>query len=135
MTRWIVAYVAALAVFVAGDMAWLTLMGPKLYRPVLGPMLAEKPDVKTAVVFYLLYLVGIVAFAVAPGLRAGRPLAALGWGALFGLIAYSVYDLTNQATLKVWSLRLSLADMAWGAVITGLAALAGCLAARTLGKG
>ena len=135
MTRWIIAYVAALVVFVAGDMGWLTLMGPRLYRPVLGPMLAEKPDVKTAVVFYLLYLVGIVAFAVAPGLRSGRPLVALGWGALFGLIAYGVYDLTNQATLKTWSVRLSLADMAWGAAITGLAALAGCLAARAVGKG
>ena len=135
MMRWIIAYVAALVVFVAGDMTWLTLMSPRLYRPVLGPMLAEKPDVKTAVVFYLLYLVGIVAFAVAPGLRAGRPLVAVGWGALFGLVAYSVYDLTNQATLKVWSVRLSLVDMAWGAAITGLAALAGCLAARMFSKG
>ena len=135
MAGWIIAYVAALVVFVAGDMTWLTLMGPRLYRPVLGPMLADKPDVKTAVAFYLLYLVGVTAFAVAPGLRTGRPLETLGWGALFGLVAYSVYDLTNQATLKVWSVRLSLVDMAWGAALTGLAALAGCLAARMLSKG
>jgi uncharacterized membrane protein len=132
---WVVAYFTALVVFVAGDIGWLTLMGPRLYRPVLGPVLADKPDLKTALVFYLLYLVGVTAFAIAPGLRAGRPIVTLGWGALFGLVAYGVYDLTNQATLKVWSIKLSLADMAWGAVITGLAALVGCLAARGVGEG
>ena len=133
--RWIAGYLAALVVFVAGDMSWLTLMGPRLYRPVLGPMLADRIDPTAAIAFYLLYLVGISAFAIAPGLRAGRPIVALGWGALFGLVAYGVYDLTNQATLRVWSTPLSLADMAWGAVITGLAALVGCLAARGVGKG
>lgn len=135
MIRWIVAYVVGLVVFVAADFGWLSLMGPRLYRPVLGPILADKPDGRTAIAFYLLYAIGIAAFAIAPGLRAARPLVALGWGALFGLVAYGVYDLTNQATLRLWSVRLSLADMAWGAVLTGVAAFAGCLAARTLGKG
>ena len=132
--RWSLAYLAALAVFVAGDMTWLTLTGPGLYRPVLGPMLADKPDVPTAVAFYLLYLLGVAVFAIAPGLKAGRALAALWRGALFGLIAYGVYDLTNQATLKVWSTRLSIADMSWGAVITGIAALVGCATAVKLDK-
>lgn len=135
MARWIGAYLAALAVFVAGDMTWLTLTGPRLYRPVLGPMLADKPDVPTAVVFYLLYLLGIAVFAIAPGLKAGKARIALAKGALFGVIAYGVYDLTNQATLKVWSTSLSIADMAWGATITGVAALAGCAAAARLSKG
>ncbi len=119
----------------AGDLGWLSLMGPRLYRPVIGSLMADRPDWKAAIAFYALYLTGISVFAIAPGLRDGRPLAALGWGALFGLVAYGVYDLTNQATLKVWSIKLSLADMAWGAVITGLAALVGCLAARGVGKG
>lgn len=134
MVRWSLAYLAALAVFVAGDFSWLTLTGPRLYRPVLGPILADKPDVATAVVFYLLYLVGVAVFAIAPGVRAGRALTALAKGALFGLMAYGVYDLTNQATLKVWSTRLSIADMAWGAVITGLAALVGCVVALKSAK-
>ncbi len=133
--RWIVGYLVALAVFVAGDLTWLTVMGPRLYRPVLGPIMADRPDWKAALAFYALYLIGISVFAIAPGLKVGRPLAALGWGALFGLIAYGVYDLTNQATLKVWATRLSLIDMAWGALITGLAALAGCLAAQAVRKG
>ena len=135
MIRWIVGYVAAFLVFVVADFGWLSLMGPRLYRPVLGPILADEPDGKTAIVFYLLYAVGIAAFAIAPGLRTGRPLVALGWGALFGLVAYGVYDLTNQATLRLWSVRLSLADMAWGAALTGVAAFAGCAAARMVGKG
>lgn len=130
MARWIIAYAAALAVFVAGDLAWLTLTGPKIYRPVIGELLADKPDLRPAIAFYVIYGIGILAFAIAPALRTGKPLAALGWGALAGLFAYGAYDLTNQATLKVWSTRLSLIDMAWGAAITGLAALAGCMAAR-----
>ena len=133
--RWIAGYLAALVVFAAGDLAWLTLMGPRLYRPVIGPLMADKPDLRAAVAFYALYLTGVCVFAIAPGLKAGRPLVALGSGVLLGLIAYGVYDLTNQATLKVWSTRLSLIDMAWGALLTGVAALVGCLAAQALGKG
>lgn len=133
--RWIVGYLTALAVFASGDIGWLTLMGARLYRPVIGSLMADRPDWKAAIAFYALYLTGISAFAIAPGLRAGRPVVALGWGALFGFVAYGAYDLTNQATLKVWSTQLSLADMAWGAVITGLAAWVGCLVARGLGKG
>lgn len=133
--KWIAGYIAALAVFAAGDLAWLSLMGPRIYRPVIGPLMADKPDWKAAIAFYALYLTGISVFAIAPGLRAGRPLAALGWGALFGLVAYGVYDLTNQATLRVWSTRLSLIDMAWGALVTGAAAFIGCIAARAVYKG
>jgi len=133
--RWTLAYLAALVVFLAGDLTWLRLTEPRLYRPVIGPMLADKPDIKAALAFYALYLIGVTVFAIAPALRSGRPLEALGWGALFGLVAYGTYDLTNQATLRLWSTRLSLTDMAWGAVITGLAALVGCLVALATVKG
>ncbi len=132
MLAWITGYAAALVVFIAGDLTWLSLTAPRFYRPVIGPLLADKPDLRPAVVFYLIYAVGIAVFAIAPGLKAGRPLAALGWGVLFGLVAYATYDLTNQATLRLWSTRLSLIDMACGAAITGIAAFAGCLAARML---
>ena len=133
--RWTLGYLAAMAVFIAGDLSWLTLTSARIYRPVIGPLLADKPDLKPAIAFYLIYGIGILAFAIAPALKAGRPLAALGWGALLGLFAYGTYDLTNQATLRLWSTRLSLIDMAWGACITGLAALVGCLTARLVSKG
>jgi len=135
MTRLMVGYLAALVVFVAGDLTWLTLAGSRIYRPAIGPLLADRPALPPAIAFYLLYGIGIVVFAVAPGLRAGRAGVALGWGALAGLFAYGTYDLTNQATLKFWSTRLSLIDMAWGAAITGVAAMVGCLVARTIEKG
>ena len=135
MGKWIAGYLAALIVFVAGDLTWLTLTEPGLYHPVIGPILADKPNMAAALVFYLLYLTGVTVFAIAPGLRSGRSRTALAHGALFGLVAYGVYDLTNEATLKLWSTGLSLVDMAWGAVITGLAALAGCLAAKALTRG
>ena len=133
--RWVAGYLAALVVFAAGDLTWLRLMEPRLYRPVIGPLLADKPDVKAALGFYALHLTGITVFAIAPGLRSGRPLDSLGWGALFGLVAYGAYDLTNQATLRLWSTRLSLIDMVWGAAITGLAAFIGCYVARMANKG
>ena len=133
--RWIVGYLAAMAVFIAGDLSWLPLTSARIYRPVIGPLLAGRPDLKPAIAFYLIYGIGILAFAIAPALKAGRPVAALGWGALAGLFAYGTYDLTNQATLRLWSTRLSLIDMAWGALITGLAALVGCLTAHAVSKG
>ncbi len=134
MMRWIIAYIASGAAFLAGDIVWLTVMGPRLYRPAIGPLLADKMNPAAAVAFYLLYLVGVVAFGVAPGLREGGWTRSLAWGALFGLIAYATYDLTNQATLKLWPTRLSLADMAWGAAITAAASAAGCAAALAVGK-
>ena len=134
MLKWVVAYGASAVVFLAGDMTWLALMGPRLYRPVLGPILADRMRAGPALAFYGLYLLGVLAFAVAPGLRTGDWRRALAWGALFGLVAYATYDLTNQATLKTWATRLTLADMAWGAVLTAAAAAAGCGAALALAK-
>ncbi len=129
MNKWIIAYLAAGAVFLIGDMAWLTLMGTRLYRPDLGALLGDKVRAAPAVAFYLLYLVGVVAFGVAPGIRSGDWTRSLLWGAAFGLIAYATYDLTNQATMKVWSTRVTLADMGWGALLSGAASAAGCFAA------
>jgi len=83
-----------------------------------------------AAAFYFLYVGGIVFIAVAPGLAADKWTVALTRGMALGLIAYATYDLTNQATLKQWSTTVTLADMAWGTVLTGVAASAGFFAAR-----
>ncbi len=139
MTRYALAYVASGIVFAALDMAWLSLAGPALYRPMLGSILAERFSAPPAVAFYLLYVLGITVFASAPGLRAESWTKAAMLGALLGLIAYATYDLTNQATLKVWATRITLADMAWGAFATATAAAAGVKAslviARMIGGG
>ncbi len=134
MLKWIAAYLAAGVVFIAADLTWITLTGPVLYQPVIGQLTSGTVDLKAGVAFYLIYLVGVMAFGVSAGLRARVWTRALGSGALFGLVAYATYDLTNQATLKVWSTQLTLMDMAWGAVATGLASSVGYAVASHLSK-
>ena len=134
MFKWIVAYLASGLVYAAGDFTWITLTGARLYRPVIGQLLADRFDPKPGAAFYLIYATGIVAFAVAPGLRAGGWTRSLLWGALLGLVAYGTYDLTNQVTLKLWSTRITLIDMAWGVAITAVAAAVGSATASTVAK-
>jgi uncharacterized membrane protein len=129
MKKFIIAYVAALVVMFALDFIWLSLTGERLYRRVLGDMLLDSFRVVPAVLFYVLYVVGVVIFAVAPALTSHAWPEALVRGALFGFFAYMTYDLTNQATLKNWSITVTLADMAWGAALTATGATAGYLAA------
>ena len=130
MFKYIAAYLGAGLTFAAIDAVWLTNMTDRLYRPVLGPILADKPDMQAAVAFYLISIFGTVFLAIAPALRQGAWQRAAINGAVLGFVAYATYDLTNQATLKVWSLKLSLADMAWGSLVTAVAGAAGFWGAR-----
>jgi len=132
MPPFVVAYVGSAVAMLALDAIWLTTMVPRLYKPALGDLLADPPNLPVAAVFYLLYVVGIVFFAVLPSVEHRSWLAALGTGALLGLVAYGTYDFTNLSTLKNWPLTLSLVDVAWGAVVTSLAALAGYTATMWL---
>ena len=132
MIRYALAYVVSGVVFAALDMIWLSLAGPALYRPILGSILAERFSAPPAIAFYLLYVLGITVFASAPGLRAESWTKAALLGAVLGLVAYATYDLTNQATLKVWATRITLADMAWGAFATASAAAAGVKASLAI---
>ncbi|HEY5940840.1 MAG TPA: DUF2177 family protein, partial [Gemmatimonadales bacterium] len=97
------------------------------YRRHLGHLMADKPHLGYAVAFYVLYIAGIVFFALQPALDGGSWLTALGYGAALGTFAYATYDLTNAATLKNWPLIIVVADIAWGAVLTGLATVVGWL--------
>jgi uncharacterized membrane protein len=96
--------------------------------------MAQTPNMTAAVAFYLIYILGILFFAVRPALAAGDWRTAALNGALCGFFAYATYNLTNLATLKVWSLKVSLIDMAWGTLLTGVAASAGALAAIKIAK-
>lgn len=131
MPKYAVAYLSTGLVFVVLDAIWLTAMGG-WYRAQLGEMMAPSFRLAPAVVFYLLYLCGIVIFAVAPALETGRLATALLYGALFGFLAYATYDLTNQATLARWPLALTLTDLAWGTVLTGASATLGTALARAV---
>ena len=132
MVKLLAAYGATAVVFVLMDMTWLTLTGTTLYRPVLGPFLADKVDGGAAVAFYLIYIFGLVFFAVRPGLAAQDWKTAALSGLLLGLVAYATYDLTNQATLRLWSIKLTLLDLCWGMTASAVASTLGFLAARGL---
>lgn len=127
------AFVTVLVIFSIIDTLWLGSMADRLYRPLIGEVLAEKFRLAPAVAFYALYALGLTIFAVLPGLKAGNWTTALIWGALFGLFAYGTYDLTNYATLKSWGLKITLMDMTWGVVVSGVsAAAASALALRLM---
>jgi uncharacterized membrane protein len=120
-------------VFFALDFVWLSTATSRIYKPMLGGLLAEKPQLGVAAVFYLVYVVGLIALAVLPGLREGAVLGALWRGALFGLIAYATYDLSNLSTLAGWSWQISVIDIVWGTTLNSIVAVAGFYAGRWLG--
>jgi uncharacterized membrane protein len=122
----IVQFLVVASAFAVIDAVWLKLMNP-FYRGHIGDLLADRPNLGYAVAFYLIYIAGIVFFALRPALDGGGWLDAVGYGAALGAFAYATYDLTNAATLKNWPLQLILVDLAWGAVLTALATLAGWL--------
>lgn len=130
--QYVAAYFITAVVFAAIDFVWLTLASERLYKPELGPLLAETPRLIPAVIFYGLYILGVTVFCVAPALKSGSLRHALILGGLFGLVAYATYDLTNQATLTLWSTRVTLFDLAWGTALTAVAATAGTAATRLL---
>ena len=124
-----IAYGTALAVFLSLDALWLGVLMRPVYAAALGPLLAEQPRWTPAVLFYLLYICGLLVFAILPGLRARRGRKAAALGALLGLLAYGTYDLSNYATLQAWPQALTAIDMVWGTVLSSLSATAGYLAA------
>jgi uncharacterized membrane protein len=117
-----IAYAAAAVIFLALDAIWLTTMADRLYRPALGDLLRERFALGPAALFYVIYLIGVVVFAVMPALQQRSGSTALGLGALLGLVAYATYDLTNQATLKGWPWQVTLADLCWGTAVTAVSA-------------
>jgi uncharacterized membrane protein len=116
------AYLTAFGVFLVLDGIWLSTMTDVLYRPVLGGWMRAQPDWVAAALFYLLYIAGLVFFAVAPALHHGGAMQAAGRGALLALVAYGEYDLTNQATLSGWPWSLTLIDVSWGMTVSALGA-------------
>lgn len=116
--------------FFAIDLVWLGIVARPFYQQHLGPML--RPDVRwgAAILFYLLFLAGILVFAVLPGVERGSLWRAVALGAFFGLVAYATYDLTSLALVKGFPDIVAVVDMAWGTVLSATIAAAGYAAAR-----
>lgn len=129
----IIASLSSILLLVVVDFIWLSNAMNFLYKPKLGALLRDKPDLAPAALFYLLYAVGMSLLVIRPAVNAGSVFTALWTGALLGLVAYGTYDLTNQATLKGWSLEVTIIDMAWGGLVTALTCAAGVWIAQKVG--
>jgi uncharacterized membrane protein len=127
-------YLVTLAVFFAVDMVWLGLVAKTFYRKHLGFLMGPKVVWPAAILFYLLFIAGLLVFAVRPALAAGAPVRALVLGAFLGLVSYATYDLTNLATLKDWPLLVTVVDLVWGTVLGGAVSWLSVLAGRGLLK-
>jgi len=130
MHRLVIAYASTLVTLLAIDALWLTVLMGSTYQSYLGDLMLSQPKLLPAALFYLIYAAGLVAFAVLPGTREGGWKHAATMGALLGLVAYATYDLSNLATLRGWPLPLTVIDIAWGAVLSAIAASVGCLLAQ-----
>jgi uncharacterized membrane protein len=123
--RLLTPYLATAFAFAAIDMVWLGMVAKTFYRQELGALMANPINVPAALIFYLLFPVGLLIFAIEPA-RSVTDAAVR--GALFGFFAYATYDLTNLATLKDWSLKLSMVDLAWGTALSASSATIGAIA-------
>lgn len=120
MSRYVWAYAAALLAMAVVDGLWLGFVARDFYKSQMGALMAPKPAVAPAILFYLLYPAGLVFFVVMPSLREQSLTAALLAGAFFGLVAYATYDMSNLAATAGWPPALAIVDMIWGAVLTAI---------------
>ena len=111
-------YLTTIVVFFLVDILWLGFISKNLYQKYLGYLMAPKVNWYAALVFYLLFIAGLVFFVISPALAKQSLLYAIGTGAFFGLITYGTYDLTNLATLKDWPLFITIIDLIWGTFVT-----------------
>jgi uncharacterized membrane protein len=132
MMKYFKLYLVSLAAFLAIDLLWLGLVARSFYQQYLGFLMAPSPNWSVAILFYLLFVVGLLVFVVLPGLAANDLKTTLYRAALFGVITYATYDLTNLATLKDWPALLSIVDMFWGTVLSVLVSYISFMAGKRL---
>mgnify|MGYP001276136851 FL=1 len=108
----------AFVLFLIIDFVWLSIAVKYIYKPALGPLLLNKPILPAALLFYFLYIFGLTFLVLLPNLKDFQIFNAFWMGALFGLVAYGTYDLTNLATIKGWSLKITIIDLIWGGILT-----------------
>ena len=133
MAYYIKLYLATLVAFFAVDMLWLGLIARTFYKKHLGYLMAPSVNWTAAIIFYLMFIVGVLVFVVLPGLEKQSLKITLIRAVLFGLITYATYDLTNLATIRDWPLILTLVDLLWGMVLSSLVSMVGFRVARHLG--
>lgn len=130
--QFVIAYISGLIAFLVIDFIWLKYIALSFYREQIGHLMLDKPNLGIALLFYLVYVVGVVVLAVNPALEKGQWTTAVLYGGLLGFVAYGTYDITNLATLKTWPPIVAVVDMIWGTVLTASVATIAYFATSTL---
>ncbi|MBU1120172.1 DUF2177 family protein [Patescibacteria group bacterium] len=125
-------YLLTFLVFFAIDFIWLRFIATNLYSKKIGHLMAPKPKLFPALIFYLIFVVGVIIFAVLPGYESQNIWKTIMLGALFGMLSYSTYDLTNLATLKKWPVSVTIIDIIWGTSVSAMTSVAGYFIATLL---
>ena len=135
MINYFYAYITSLFTMTVLDAAWLGFIAPTFYKKHIGFIMADKPNWFAAIAFYLIFILGVTVFVVYPGWKNVDSLVKIGLlGALFGLVTYATYDLTNQATLKNWPYIVTIVDLMWGTVLTAAVSVVAVSILKTLIK-
>ena len=122
MIKYLGIYFAFLITLITVDLVWLLGIAKNLYREEMGDLMASEPKLLAGLAFYLIYALGVCIFVIAPALSKQSLIYALQYGALFGFFCYMTYDLTNLAVIRDFPTKLAFIDMAWGSLVTALAA-------------
>lgn len=135
MVNYLYAYLASLVSMTVLDAAWLGLIAPAFYKKHIGFIMTDKPNWYAAIAFYLIFILGVTVFIVYPGWKnQDTIIKIMCMGALFGLVTYATYDLTNQATLKNWPAIVSVIDLIWGTVLTAAVCTVSVIVLRYFAK-
>lgn len=126
-------YLISLPIFILIDAIWLTLVAKDFYSKHIGFIMTKNPNWIAAILFYLLFIAGLVVFVISPALKGGSWINVVLMGALFGLICYATYDLTNLATLKNWPIIVTVIDLIWGAFVSSSVSVITYFIAKRLG--
>ena len=121
----IISFIFVSSIFIILDFVWLSITVKSLYKPALGDLLKDKPLMWAAVLFYVIYMIGLTLIILKPALANDSILQAFWTGVVFGVVAYGTYNLTNMATIKNWSSSIIWIDMIWGGLLTGLSSAVG----------
>lgn len=125
-------YGIMLGIFLVIDFIWLTVIAKSLYAQHLGYLMAPKANLVAALIFYLLFVVGLQFFVLNPALLNGNWVSVLLSGMFFGLVTYATYDLTNLATVRDWPILITFIDLVWGSFVSGITALLSFLIIRQI---
>ena len=126
----LISFLIVSAIFIIVDFIWLSITVKSLYKPALGSLIKDKPVMWAAILFYVMYSIGLAILVLKPALDNDSIYQALWTGIIFGVVAYGTYNLTNMATIKNWSPTIVFVDMIWGGILTGFSSSVGIYLAK-----